>query len=214
MQLTLAFAAMLALASATSNGRFYGKNNPWPKKDCPTTKTCKAVYSTYYKEVPTYYEKTKTETVYKPYTTTIYIDKTLTKTSHLPTTSIGTTTLTYETEIPTKTPIVKTLTTTYLTTYWKDSKVRTTLTSEQPCTYVSNVPQLYTTIEKGSPKAIVTKKLETYVVTKKIPTMTKSPGTVTSTVCSAKEVCPTMIMTTGTTAAATTTRGPQAPEYY
>lgn len=75
MQLTLAFAAMLALASATSNGRFYGKNNPWPKKDCPTTKTCKAVYSTYYKEVPTYYEKTKTETVYKPYTTTIYIDK-------------------------------------------------------------------------------------------------------------------------------------------
>lgn len=75
MQLTVAFAAMLALASATSNGRFYGKNNPWPKKDCPTTKTCKAVYSTYYKGVPTYYEKTKTETVYKPYTTTIYIDK-------------------------------------------------------------------------------------------------------------------------------------------
>lgn len=75
MQLTLAFAAMLALASATSNGRFYGKNNLWPKKDCPTTKTCKAVYSTYYKEVPTYYEKTKTETVYKPYTTTIYVDK-------------------------------------------------------------------------------------------------------------------------------------------
>lgn len=140
--------------------------------------------------------------------------RTLTKTSHLPTTSIGTTTLTYETEIPTKTPIVKTLTTTYLTTYWKDSKVRTTLTSEQPCTFVSNVPQLYTTVEKGSPKAIVTKKLETYVVTKKIPTVTKSPGTVTSTVCSAKEVCPTMIMTTGTTATATTTRGPQAPGYY
>lgn len=74
MQTIAAFATLLALAAAAPGEQSYGKDT-YPKKDCHTTQTCKAVYTTYYKDVPTYYETTKTVTSYTPYTTTTYIDK-------------------------------------------------------------------------------------------------------------------------------------------